>query len=167
MDISGLKKLQRTLNKIDKTEIEWGWINGKAYSKGDINKRGGIPFALVAIRNEFGGFVQNMKNNKFVYIPARPYFQQSTRDSITYTAREASKVFELVMTGGDYKSHLNTIANAQVDILKKSIATNNMKSLHPKTVAIKDSTKQWDDTGQLIKNISAKVIYKRADYTGD
>lgn len=166
MDISGLKKLQRELKKIDKTEIEWGWINGKAYNKADINKRGGIPFALVAITNEFGGYTMNMKTNKYVYIPARPYFQQSTRESTSYIQREVGDVFRLVMTGGDYKSQLNAIANAQVDILKKSIASNNMKSLHPKTVAIKDSTKQWDDTGQMIKNITAKVIYKRADYKG-
>ena len=167
MDLSGLKKLQRDIKKIDKTEIEWGWINGKAYSKSDINKRGGIPFALIAIRNEFGGYAKNMKTSKFVYIPARPYFQQSTKSSVSYSKREVAEVFRLVMVGGDYKSHLQTIANAQVDILKKSIAQNNMKSLHPKTVAIKDSSKQWDDTGQLIKNISAKVIYKRSDYKGD
>lgn len=165
-DVKKLKQLQRTLNKLNKTEIEWGWINGKAYNKGDINKRGGVPYALIAIRNEFGGYVKQHKLNKFVYIPARPYFQQSTKGSVTYVKRNSAKVFMLAVMGGDYKSHLQTIANAQVDILKESISRNNMKPLHPKTIAIKDSDKQWDDTGKLIENITAKVIYKRADYRG-
>lgn len=166
MDISGIKKIQREFNKINKTEIEWGWINGKAYSKNDINKRGGVPYALIAIRNEFGGYTKNMKTNKYVYIPARPYFQQSTKNSVLYSENNVAEVFRLLMVGGDYKAQLNLIAEAQVGILKKSIAQNNMKALHPKTVAIKDSSKQWDDTGQLIKNISARVIYKRSDYGG-
>ena len=167
MDLSGLKKLQRDLKKIDKTEIEWGWINGKAYNKADINKRGGIPFALIAINNEFGGYAKDMRTSKYVYIPSRPYFQQSTKNSVSYAKKEVADVFRLVMAGGDYKAHLQAIANAQVDILKKSIAQNNMTPLHPKTVAIKDSSKQWDDTGQMIKNITAKVVYKRSDYKGD
>lgn len=167
MDLSGLKKIKRQMSKVDKTEIEWGWINGKAYPKSDINKRGGIPFALVAIRNEFGGFTKDLRTNKFLYIPARPYFQQSTKASVTYMKQEVAGVFRALITGSDYKAQLQSIANAQVCIVKNSIAQNNMKSLHPKTVAIKESSKQWDDTGQLIKNITAKVIYKRADFTGD
>ena len=35
-----LKKIARDVRKLAKTEIEWGWINGKAYNKGDINGRG-------------------------------------------------------------------------------------------------------------------------------
>lgn len=166
MDLSVLKKLQRNAKKFGKTEIEWGWINGRAYHKGDINKRGGIPYALVAIRNEFGGYTMNMKTNKYVYIPARPYFQQSTPMSVASAKGSVAQVYLMVLTGGDYKSHLKAISNDQVDILKASIARNNMRPLHPKTVAIKDSTKQWDDTGQLIKNITGRVVYKRADFKG-
>lgn len=166
-DISGLKKIQRAINKVAKTEIEWGWINGKAYNKGDINGRGGIPYALVAITNEFGGYAVNKKTSKYVYIPARPYFQQSVKSSTTYMKAEAGDVLVLALTGGDYKSKLESIAQAQVGIVKSSIAQNNMRSLHPMTIGIKGHGKQWMDTGQLIKNITAKVIYKRADYQGD
>lgn len=166
-DISGLKKLQRSLKKIDKTEIEWGWINGKAYPKSDINNRGGIPYAIVAIHNEFGAYVKNMKTSKFIYIPSRPYFQQSTNKSVAYAKSEVEEVFRLALTGGDVKGHLQTIANGHVDILKSSIAQNNMKGLHPKTIAIKKRATHWEDTGKLIQNITGRVIYKRSDYQGD
>ena len=166
-DMSKLQKIKRDSNKIFKTEIEWGWINGKAYNKSDINKRGGIPFALIAIRNEFGGYTKDNRTGKFIYIPSRPYFQQSIKDSVKDIAGSVGTVFTALLTGNEYKSHLQAISNSQVGILKASIAKNNMRPLHPKTVGIKDSTKQWDDTGQLIKNISSKVIYKRSDYKGD
>lgn len=167
MDLSGLKKVQRAMNKIAKTEVEWGWINGKAYNKGDINGRGGIPFALIAITNEFGGYAMNKKTSKYVYIPARPYFQQSVKQSTTYMKAEAGDVLKMALLGEAWQGKLESIAQAQVGIVKSSIAQNNMRSLHPMTIGIKGHGKQWHDTGQLIKNITAKVIYKRAGYQGD
>lgn len=162
-----LKKIARDVRKLAKTEIEWGWINGKAYNKGDINGRGGIPYALIAINNEFGGYAVNYKNSKYVYIPSRPYFRQSIPDSVTYMPANVKDAVMLMFVGGDYKTKLNAIGLAQVGIVKASVAKNNMKGLHPKTVAIKGGQRQWHDTGKMVENITHKVIYKRADYQGD
>lgn len=157
-------KFKRELKKLQKTEIEWGWIDGRAYNRSDINCRGGIPYAMIAIKNEYGGYTKNMKTGSFIYIPPRPYFQQSTSASVSSVIKSSASVYTLLFTGGDYKAKLKMIGNDQVDVLKKTIAKNNLKALHPKTVKIKKSTKQLVDTGALVKNISSKVIYKRAGY---
>jgi len=166
-DTKGLKNLKRRLAKVAKTEVEWGWINGKAYPKGDINGRGGIPFAIVAIHNEYGAYVKNPKNNgKYLYIPPRPYFQQSTKVSSSYLTTEAHDIASHVLLDGDYQLKLKEVGEANVGILKASIARQNMTPLHPKTIGIKGDDTQWRDTGKLLENISSKVVYKRADYKG-
>lgn len=166
-DMKGLKSLKRRLNKAAKTEVEWGWINGKAYSRGDINGRGGIPFAIVAIHNEFGAYVKNNKNSgKLLYIPPRPYFQQSTQASASYLLTEAHDIASNVLLDGDYQLKLKEVGEANVGILKGSIARQNMTPLHPKTIGYKGDDTQWRDTGEMIKNITSKVVYKRADYKG-
>lgn len=166
-NMKGLKDLQRRLKKVAKTEVEWGWINGKAYPRSDINGRGGIPFAIVAIHNEFGSYVKNMKNNgKYLYIPPRPYFQQSTQNSASYLASEARELAEAVLIDGTYKAKLKELGEGNEGILKGSIARQNMIPLHPKTIGYKGDDTQWKDTGLMIKNISSQVVYKRADYKG-
>ena len=134
-DLKGIKKLQRRLKKVAKTEVEWGWINGKAYPKSDINGRGGIPYAIVAIHNEYGSYVKNHKNKgKYIYIPPRPYFQQSTRSSASYLLTEAHDIASNVLLDGDYQLKLKEVGEANVGILKASIARQNMTPLHPKTI---------------------------------
>lgn len=166
-DMKGLKKLQRRLNKVARTEVEWGWINGKAYPKSDINGRGGIPFAIVAIHNEFGAYVKNHKNSgKFLYIPPRPYFQQSTKNSESYLRTEAHDMASHILLDGDYQLKLKELGEGNVAILKGSVARQNMTPLHPKTIGYKGDDTQWRDTGQMLENISSKVIYKRSDYKG-
>lgn len=164
--MSKLKKISRDLRKIEKTEIEWGWINGKVYNKGDINGRGGVPYALVAIRNEFGGYTLR-KDGKYIYIPARSYFQQSTEISKRKSVGKIEDVYDDLFQGRDTKQSLKILANEQVKAVHESVDRNNMKALHPKTAAIKGSTRQWHDTGKMMENVTAKVIYKRSDYKGD
>lgn len=166
IDTKVLTKLKRDLRKIQITEVEWGWINGKAYPKSDINGRGGIPFAIVAIHNEFGAYVKNMRDGKFHYVPPRPYFQQSIRAAKGVSGSESVKVFKALLSGKEYKTHLQAIAEANAATVKASIARQNMKRLHPKTIGYKGHDTQWKDTGELTKNITGKVIYKRADYKG-
>ncbi|WP_378347316.1 hypothetical protein [Acinetobacter baumannii] len=166
-DLKGLKKLQRRLKKLAKTEVEWGWINGKAYPRNDINGRGGIPYAIVAIHNEYGAYVKNAKaNGKYIYIPPRPYFQQSTQSSASYLLTEAHDIASNVLLDGDYQLKLKEVGEANVGILKASIARQNMTPLHPKTIGFKGDDTQWRDTGKMIENISSKVVYKRSDYKG-
>lgn len=166
VDTKALTKLKRDLRKLIKTEVEWGWINGKAYPKSDINGRGGIPYAIVAAHNEFGAYVKNLRDGKFHYIPPRPYFQQSIRAAKQISGKESVELFRALLSGQEYKSHLKAIADGNAATVKASIAKQNMKKLHPKTIGYKGHETQWKDTGGLINNITGKVVYKRSDYKG-
>lgn len=160
-DVAKLKKIIRDSKRLAKTEVTWGWINGKAYNAGDTHGRKGIPYAVIATRNEYGGYYKNMETDKYIYIPSRPYFQQSTKGSVNSIAKSSKDVVDLLFKGENFREKLDEIGKNQVEEVKKSVARNNFVTLHKKTIALKDSSRQWYDTGAMMKNVTHKVKYHR------
>lgn len=161
LDSKELKKITRELKKLDKTEVDFGWINGKKYPSNDPAKsRRGVYIASIAYMNEKGHYSINNEGN-VIYIPARPYVQQSLHD-VWFLADSMSMVLENLFDGKPYRNVLNFIGQDMVDNIKKSVSKQNFKKLHPKTANIKDKSTQWVDSGKMLDNITYKVTYKKA-----
>lgn len=161
LDTKELKRIVRELNKVDKTEVDFGWINGKKYPANDPAKsRRGVYIASIAYMNEKGHYTINNKG-AVIYTPARPYVQQSL-DSVSFLPDSMATVLENVFNGVPYRNVFNFIGQDMVDNIKKSVSKQNYKKLHPKTVNIKNSLRQWIDSGRMLDNITYKVTYKRA-----
>lgn len=161
LDTKELKRIVRELNKVDKTEVDFGWINGKKYPANDpATSRRGVYIASIAYMNEKGHYTINNQGN-VIYVPARPYVQQSLHN-ISFLADSLVMVLENVFEGKVYRNVLNFIGQDMVDNIKKSVSKQNYKKLHPKTVNIKNSSIQWIDSGRMLDNITYKVTYKRA-----
>ena len=73
-----------------------------------------------------------------------------------------SMVVENLFEGKPYLNVLKFIGQDMVDNIKKSVAKQNFKKLHPKTINIKNKSTQWVDSGRMLDNITYKVTYKRA-----
>ena len=161
LDTKELKRVVRELNKVDKTEVDFGWINGKKYPMNDPAKsRRGVYIASIAYMNEKGHYTIN-NQGRTIYVPARPYVQQSLHD-VWFLADSMTMVLENVFDGKPYRNVLNFIGQDMVDNIKKSVSKQNFKKLHPKTINIKNSSTQWVDSGRMLDNITYKVTYKRA-----
>lgn len=161
LDTKELKRVVRELNRLDKTEVDFGWINGKKYPMNDPAKsRRGVYIASIAYMNEKGHYSINNEGN-VIYVPARPYVQQSLHD-VWFLADSMTMVLENVFEGKPYRNVLNFIGQDMVDNIKKSVSKQNFKKLHPKTINIKNSSTQWIDSGKMLDNITYKVTYKRA-----
>lgn len=161
LDTKELKKVTRELKKLEKTEVDFGWINGKKYPSNDPAKsRRGVYIASIAYMNEKGHYSINNEGN-VIYIPARPYVQQSLHD-VWFLADSMSVVLENLFDGKPYRNVLNFIGQDMVDNIKKSVSKQNFKKLHPKTINIKDKSTQWVDSGRMLDNITYKVTYKKA-----
>lgn len=159
-DTKEYKKILRDLKKLDKTEIDVGWINGQKYPSNDPAKsRRGVFIASIAYINEKGQYSIN-NDGKVIYVPARPYFQQSLHD-VSFLTDSMSKVLENLFNGIPYRNVLNFMGQDMVDNVKKSVAKQNFKTLHPKTINIKNKSTQWVDSGRMLNNISYKVTYKK------
>lgn len=161
LDTKELKRVVRELNKVDKTEVDFGWINGKKYPMNDpaVSRRG-VYIASIAYMNEKGHYSINNEGG-VIYVPARPYVQQSLHD-VWFLADSMAMVLENVFDGKTYRNVLNFIGQDMVDNIKKSVSKQNFKKLHPKTISIKNSSTQWVDSGRMLDNITYKVTYKRA-----
>ena len=160
LDTKELKKVVKELNKLDKTEVDFGWINGKKYPANDPAKsRRGVYIASIAYMNEKGHYTINNQGN-VIYTPARPYVQQSLHD-VWFLADSMTMTLENLFNGKPYKNVLNFIGQDMVNNIKKSVSKQNFKKLHPKTVSIKNKSTQWIDSGKMLDNITYKVIYKR------
>lgn len=155
------KKILRELNKLDKTEVDFGWINGKKYPANDpaVSRRG-VFIASIAYMNEKGHYTIN-NDGKVIYVPARPYVQQSLHD-VSFLPDSMGRVLQNLFEGKPYNNVLNFIGQDMVDNIKKSVSKQNFKKLHPKTVNIKNKSTQWVDSGRMLDNITYKVTYKRA-----
>lgn len=161
LDTKELKRVVRELNKLDKTEVDFGWINGKKYPMNDPAKsRRGVYIASIAYMNEKGHYTFN-NQGRTIYVPARPYVQQSLHD-VWFLTESMTMVLENVFDGKAYRNVLNFIGQDMVDNIKKSVSKQNYTSLHKKTVSIKGSSIQWIDSGKMLDNITYKVTYKRA-----
>lgn len=167
VNTKNLRDVKRNLAKLNKTEIEFGWINKKVYPTSDKNGRGGIPVAEIAARNEFGGYIQNSVTGMYHYIPSRPYLQQAVQMCKQFNALESEALFHRVLHNLPYQGILHGMAETNAQYVKKSIDMQNMTPLKEKTVNMKGGSEQWKDTGFLVKNITGKVIYKRSGYKGD
>lgn len=160
IDTKELKRIVRELKKVDKTEVDFGWINGKKYPSNDpATARGGVYIASIAYMNEKGHYTIN-NDGAVIYTPARPYVQQSLHN-VSFLPDSMERVLLNVFNGLDYRPVLNFIGQDMVDNIKKSVAKQNFKKLHPKTINIKSSSTQWVDTGRMLDNITYKVTYKR------
>ena len=161
LDTKELKRVVRELNKVDKTEVDFGWINGKKYPMNDpaVSRRG-VYIASIAYMNEKGHYSINNEGN-VIYVPARPYVQQSLHD-VWFLADSMTMVLENLFDGVEYRSVLKFIGQDMVDNIKKSVSKQNFKKLHRKTINIKNSSTQWVDSGRMLDNITYKVTYKRA-----
>ena len=154
------KRILRDLKKLEKMEVDVGWINGKKYPSNDPAKsRRGVFIASIAFMNEKGHYTIN-NDGKVVYVPARPYVQQSLHD-VSFLPESMSNVLENLFNGIPYRNILNFIGQDMVDNIKKSVAKQNFKALHPKTINIKGKSTQWVDSGRMLDNITYKVTYKR------
>lgn len=154
------KKLLRDLKKLDKTEVDFGWINGKKYPSNDPAKsRRGVFIASIAFMNEKGHYTIN-NEGKVVYTPARPYVQQSLHD-VSFLNDSMISVVSNLFEGKPYKNILSFMGQDLVDNIKKSVSKQNFKALHPKTINIKGKSTQWVDSGRMLANITYKVTYKR------
>ena len=159
-DTKEYKKLLRDLKKLDKTEVDFGWINGKKYPVNDPAKsRRGVYIASIAYMNEKGHYTIN-NDGKVIYTPARPYVQQSLHD-VSFLPESMSNVLENLFNGIPYRNILNFIGQDMVDNIKKSVAKQNFKALNPKTINIKGKSTQWVDSGRMLANITYKVTYKK------
>ena len=140
LDTKELKRVVRELNKLDKTEVDFGWINGKKYPVTDPAKsRRGVYIASIAYMNEKGHYTIN-NDGKVIYTPARPYVQQSLHD-VWFLADSMTMVLENLFDGKPYKNVLNFIGQDMVDNIKKSVSKQNYQKLHPKTINIKNNNK--------------------------
>ena len=160
LDTKELKRVVRDLKKLDKTEVDFGWINGKKYPSNDPAKsRRGVFIASIAYMNEKGHYSIN-NDGRVIYVPARPYVQQSLHN-ISFLSDSMVKVLENLFEGLPYRNVLNFIGQDMVDNIKKSVSKQNFKKLHPKTINIKGKSTQWVDSGRMLDNITYKVTYKK------
>lgn len=160
LDTKYLTQLKRELNKLDKTEIDFGWINKRKYTNSKKNKsRAGMYIASIAYMNEKGHYTQN-NDGATIYIPSRPYFQQSLHDT-PFLKESLVKLYNNCLRGMRYEHVFKFIGQDLVDNVKKSVSKQNYKALSPKTISIKDSSIQWIDSGKMLDNITYKITYKR------
>lgn len=163
-DRKELKRIQREFKKLNKTEIDFGWIGNQKYptKDGSIDRRG-MSVAQVAQRNEFGSYAVN-NDGKTIYIPERPYFRQAVNNTHKFIKFNIEMILEAVLKGDKYNDILKYTGQDLVDNVKSSVAKQNYKKLHEKTINIKGNSTQWINTGRLLDSIQYKVTYKRADY---
>lgn len=163
MDLSHLRKMKKVANKVKATEIEYGWINGKKYPRNDISvSRRGLTIATVAYMNEYGSYSVN-NDGATIYIPSRPYFQQSLHMVKKHTETNILHVAYSIINGNlQNRYHFENVGERLKETILKSIDKQNYKELSTKTVNIKGHDYQWEDTGRMLDNITYKVTYKRA-----
>lgn len=166
VNLKSLREIKRNLNRLNKTEIKYGWVNGRTYPANDKHGRAGVPVAEIAARNNFGGYIQNYKTLEYNYIPARPYVQQAVLMSKQFNALESEALLHRVLHNLPYKHILQGMAETNAEYIKKSIEMQNMAPLKEKTVNLKGGSQQWNDTGFMMRNITGKVVYKAAGYKG-
>lgn len=160
LDMKELNKIKRRLKHLQNTEVEFGWFDDGKYSRTDpAIARRGISIATIAKRNEYGGYTISNEGHP-IHIPARPYFRQSL-NNVSFLSETSHMVMERVLTGGDYRAVMKFMGKELVDNFKKSVARQNFKSLHEKTVNIKGHKTQWVDTGQLVNSFKYEISYKK------
>lgn len=156
IDLSGLRKLEKSCKSINKKHIKFGWIDGKSYTKGE---NAGVPIAEIAATQEFGRGGSAGKPP----IPARPYFRQSIDMAKQNYNRELTNIFLNVLYGTSTAASLDKLAGELVKDYSESVLRQNFQRLAPMTVAIKGHSYQMDDTGVMIQNFKAKVYRTSLD----
>ena len=151
LELSGLKRLEKSCKGITKKLIRYGWIDGKIYPASSDNK--GIPIAQVAHWQEYG----KLGTPQTPPIPSRPYFRQSiamTKDNYT---TNLSTIFTDVVHNRNPITNLNKLAVELVKDYSESVLRQNFEALSGITVAKKGHSYQMDDSGIMIQNFKSKV----------
>ena len=152
-DNKELRKLKKEINKIKTYHNEWGWINKAKYTALDHNGRKGTYVAEIAFRNEYGDVVEG-SNGEPIMIPARPYFFHSINEAVKLNQIMIPQVFTALLHNQDWLPVLKDTARESRNTLTHEIEQQDQLPLAPKTVKVKHSSYQWDDTGVMIGNIT-------------
>jgi len=149
LDLSGIKKLKNKLQKLEQTEVEWGFLSGQ-HSKAEIS------YASLAWLLEEG-------NNK---IPPRPAFKQTVAGLRTsHVAYEAEvkhfyknflegtgSAYGIAQASGKHvtETHKDTMYNWVID----GVANQHNA---PETISLKGFDMPFVETGELIQNVTYKI----------
>lgn len=161
LDTSGLKKLRKSVNALNKRHIKYGWIDGKMYPASHANA--GIPIAQVANWQEYGlGGTADKPP-----IPSRPYFRQTVNITKNTHYTDIASIFGTAIKGRDTTAKLNKLANEFVKDYSESILRQNYQKLSSYTISIKGHSYQMDDSGIMMQNFKAKVYRTSANNIKD
>lgn len=155
LDLSGLKKLEKSVKELNRRHIKFGWIDGKKYPASHSNK--GKYIAHIASIQEYG----------YAGIPSRPYFRQ-TINMVRYRYRDNLKrVFQNALYSYSPQKNLEILSGEFVKDYSESVLRQNYKALSKVTVKLKGHSYQMDDSGYMIANFKSKVYKTSLDSVKD
>lgn len=142
-DYSGLQKLKKTLQKLSKETVEYGYYSEDVYPDGDT-------VAEIAAINEYGSFEN----------PPRPFFEQSIsalRNNPVHDAKRAlRKEAEISLTTGVVGSNMDAVGEALVEGVVEQIVMMDDPPNSPETVSRKGKNDPLIDTGFMKESTKYK-----------
>ena len=142
-DYSGLEKLKRTLQKLAKETVEYGYYAEDVYPDGDTAPE-------IASINEYGSFEN----------PPRPFFEQSIsalRNNPFHDAKHALKVeAQAALTRGVVGSNMDAVGEALVEGVVEQIVMMDDPPNSTSTIRRKGKNDPLIDTGFMKESTKYK-----------
>lgn len=145
-DMSGLKRVVKSVNAAHQRQIRFGWIDKKKYPSNHRSR--GLYVAQVAFWQEYG-------TSKF---SARPYFRQLINKVKREFHSDIVSYYQQAINGHVNDQLLQTMANEINYKFHSHVSRQVNKPLSDTTIRIKGHDFQLDDSGLLLNSFNAKVF---------
>lgn len=160
VDTTGLDKLLKRLQILERKEIRWGFFSGSRYGPKNDN----MYVATIAKLQEDGRSGSSGINT----IPSRPFFTTQALRVITPSDHVGSKFLTLLgtavkstMTGGTDASAYNAVGKHLHDSLQEEIIAWNSPANAPMTIKIKGKNDPLIHTGMMLESVEYKIVQRR------
>ena len=159
VDTTGLDKLLKRLQILERKEIRWGFFSGSRYGPENDN----MYVATIAKLQEDGG-----RGATGRVIPPRPFFTTQTLRVITPSDHVGSKFLTLLgaavkstMTGGTDASAYSAVGKHLHDSLQEEIIAWNTPANAPMTIKLKGFDDPLIHTGLMLESVEYKIVQRR------
>lgn len=159
VDTTGLDKLLKRLQILERKEIRWGFFSNSRYGPENDN----MYVASIAKLQEDGG-----RGATGRAIPPRPFFTSQALRVITPSDHVGSKFLTLLgtavkstMTGGTDASAYSAVGKHLHDSLQEEIIAWNTPANAPLTIKLKGFDDPLIHTGTMLESVEYKVVQRR------
>lgn len=159
VDTTGLDKLLKRLQILERKEIRWGFFSGSRYGPENDN----MYVASIAKLQEDGGVGGSGRT-----IPSRPFFTTHALRVITPSDHVGSKFLTLLgaavkstMTGGTDASAYAAVGKHLHDSLQEEIIAWSAPENAPMTIKIKRFNDPLIHTGTMLESVEYKIVQRR------